>query len=218
MVVSGIRESMNSEISYQVLREAYEKIGFKLTWRAIGANDSLKESNGGQVDGELFRIGGTQKQYTNLMKVPTAINQLQAVAFSHNKDIKVMGWSSLKKYRVGIQRGVRFAESGARNLKTTIFDSNEDLFNALDSKRIDVAIASRVNGINITTKNSYPEIYELKPYIQTYDLYHFLNKKNEQFVLKLNKVLLAMKNKGRIKKIRENFLINLKKKKKSVEE
>jgi polar amino acid transport system substrate-binding protein len=213
IVVSGIRESMNSEISYLVLKEAYERIGFKLTWRAVNANDSLKESNDGQVDGELFRIAGVQKRFGNLLKVPTAINVLQAVAYSHKKDLKVDRWASLSNFRIGYQKGVKFAENGARNLKTTTFDSTSELLNALESKRIDVAVLSRVNGIDETTKNNYSNIFEIKPYIQTYELFHFLNKKNEQFVFKLNKVLLSMKKKGRIKEIREDFLSSLKKKK-----
>ena len=218
IVVSGINESMNSEISYLVLKEAYETIGFKLIWRANDSKRSLKESNDGQVDGELFRIEGVQRKYQNLLKIPTAVNELQATAFSHNKDLKVSGWSSLDKLRVGVQRGLHFSEMGAKNLKVTQYDSNEDLFNALDSKSIDVAVASRVNGIDTITKNNYLDIFEIKPYVQTYELFHFLNKKNEQFVFKINKVLLAMKAKGRIKEIRNNFLDTLKKKKKKIEE
>lgn len=206
IVVSGIKESMNSHISYLVLKEAYEALGFNLVWKPLADDSSLRPANQGQVDGELHRIDGIQKQYTNLIKVPTRINKMQATAVSHDKNLKINGWSSLSKYRVGVRKGILFSERGTKGMKTTVAETNDELFKMVDSKRIDVAVFSRVNVISTKKENKELAVFELRPFIQEYNIYHYLHKKNKSLVFKLNTVLLKMHENGRIDQIRERYI------------
>jgi hypothetical protein len=209
IVVAGIRGSINSEISYLVLKEAYESLGFKLSWRPYTGEDSLKISNDGQIDGELFRIDNIHRRYTNLVKIPTSINSLQAVVYSHDENFVVNGWQSIRKSNVGIQNGIKFSELATKDMNTFKAETTKQLFKTLDSKRVDVAIVSRVNGLETFKDNKDLKIYELRPFIQEYELFHYLHKKNQNLVSKLNTALLKMRSRGRITEIRERYLEKL---------
>lgn len=210
ITVSGIQGSLNSEISFAVLSEAYSQIGHTLKWRALPAERSLRTSNSGEVDGELFRIGGIQRKYTNLMIVPVAINKLQGVVYSKNKKFKVNGWSSLKGSKVGVQRGVKFSENGTREMIVERFNSVDQLLKGLGSTRIDVAVVSRVNGLKYGEFAKEVNAKALRPFIQEYELFHYLHSKNEHLVKKLIPILLKMKDAGRIEEIRKDYLSRFK--------
>ncbi|WP_127716987.1 ABC transporter substrate-binding protein [Halobacteriovorax sp. HLS] len=206
VTVSGIQGSLNSEISYAVLSEAYSQIGYTLKWKPLPAERSLRTSNSGEVDGELFRIGGIQRKYTNLLIVPVVINKLQGVVYAKNKDFKVNGWSSLKGSKIGIQRGVKFSENGTKGMLVEIFNSVDELLKSLGSRRIDVAIVSRVNGLKYKDSAKESKAIALRPFIEEFELFHYIHKKNEYLVEKLVTVLLQMKSSGRIDEIRRDYL------------
>jgi len=209
LIFSGIKGAVNSEIGMEVLSVAYSRLGIKIKYRPLPGERSIRSSNSGKVDGEVFRIANMQKRYKNLIPVPTQINTLPAIAYSKNKNIKINGWASLKPYRLGIQVGIKFAERGTKDMKPIRVDSNKQLFKMLDTGRIDIAIAAQSNGIKAITQIKSKQIYPLSPSIDEYPLYHYLHKKNSHLVDKLNAVLIKMTQRGEIKAVREKHLKKL---------
>lgn len=205
LVISGIEGSINSEISEMVLSKAYEKIDINLNFMPLPGQRSLVTSNSGESDGELFRINGIEKKFTNLIKVPTSINELHGIAYS-KKPILVNGWQSLSKFKIGIQRGIKFAERGTAGMNPIVVEENDQLFKMLDGGRIEIVVMAQVNALKTISRLPKVRIVQNKPSIQVYKLYHYLHKKNEPLVARLNKVLETMSQSGEIKKIRENYL------------
>ncbi|WP_339772520.1 hypothetical protein [uncultured Paraglaciecola sp.] len=72
------------KISAQVLREAYYNIGFHIRVEPLPIARSLILSNKGYFDGELSRVEGIDKEFRNLLRVPVAINFIEAYAFIKN--------------------------------------------------------------------------------------------------------------------------------------
>lgn len=209
LIFSGIKGSENSHISMKVLTKAYNRLGIKIKYRPLPGERALRTSNAGKVDGEVFRIANVSKRYTNLVQIPTSINTLPAIAFSKNKKISIDGWQSLHPYKIGIQVGIKFAERGTKKLNPVIVDTNEQLFRMLNSGRIDIAIASQVNGIKTLNTLKYINIHALQPVIEEYPLYHYLHKRHISLVPKLNDVLIKMHSSKEIQEIRAEHLEQL---------
>ena len=206
LLFSGIRGSVNTDISMRVLKEAYKKLDIEVEVLPLPGARALQSSNSGKVDGEVFRIVNVHKKFKNLIPVPTPINTLQGIAFSKNKKITVEGWESLKNHKTGIQVGIKFAERGTDGMKRTIVDTNEQLFKMLAANRIDVAVAAYTNGIKTIKNLKLTSIHALTPPLQEYPLYHYLHRKNAHLVNKLDAVLQTMKKSGRIQQIRKQTL------------
>ncbi|OOZ38100.1 hypothetical protein BOW53_16550 [Solemya pervernicosa gill symbiont] len=209
LVFSGIEGSVNTDISLQVLEEAYQKLGITVEYRPLPGERALRTADTGRVDGEVFRIANVEKRYTNLIPVPTAINVLQGIAFSKVEQIPISGWESLKRYHLGIQIGIKFAERGTEGMQRTLVETNEQLFKMLDAERVEVVIAAHANGLKTLSDIEIDSVHALKPAIQEYQLYHYLHKRHASLVPKLDQVLQQMQQSGRISAIRKQALLKL---------
>lgn len=67
-------------------------------------------SSEGKVDAELQRIDGISNKYPDLVPVPIPINIIQGTVFSKKYRFPITGWHSLRPYKIGIVRGILFAE------------------------------------------------------------------------------------------------------------
>jgi len=209
LIFSGIQGSVNSEISMQVLKRAYQQIGIEVMYLPLPGERALRTANAGKVDGEVFRIANVHKKYTNLVPVPTPINVLQGIAFSKNVDLKIKDWQSLAPYNIGIQVGIKFAERGTKGMHRIMVDTNEQLFKMIDSGRVDVIVAAHANGLKTLSALKLENISALQPAIQEYPLYHYLHKKHAALVPKLDAVIKNMQLTGMIDQIRKEALQKL---------
>lgn len=208
LVLSGINGSLNSDISWLVVKEAYAQLGVKAVWRRLPAGRSLQMADAGKgIDGELFRISGVARRYPNLIRVPTPVNRREGTAFAR-QDLTLNGWSGLARYRVGIQTGIKFAERGTRGIPRTVVSTNEQLFRMLAGGRIDVIVVSLVSGLKTLKQLRLSGVHPLRPPLQSYDLYHYLHKKHRSLVPGLNAVLQKMQADGRTGQIRRDFIQN----------
>ncbi len=209
IVVSGIAGAVNSDISLQVLKEAYKEIGYQIEYQPLPGARALHTSNSGQVDGELFRIANVEKKYKNLIPVPTPINVLQAIVFSKNKNVDVNGWKSLKPYKIGVQIGIKFVERGTRGFNVSAVETNEQVFKMLNSGRVNIAVVAYTNGVKTINKLKLTDVKTLKPPVQEYLLYHYLHKRHKNLIPSLDSVLQNMKKSGRIEQIRREIINKL---------
>ena len=67
-------------ISVQVLKKAYNKLGYQVEIHKLPNVRSLLSANMGLFDGEVSRIGNLHSSYPNLNAVPTAINMINVIA------------------------------------------------------------------------------------------------------------------------------------------
>ena len=104
------RSAMTLEIEQQ-LSEAYQALGYQLQIQYLPAERSLKMSNNGQFDGELFRIAAVTEQYPQLVQVPVALAQIELYAVVQAKrSSEFSNWQNNEQLRIGFVRGFKMAE------------------------------------------------------------------------------------------------------------
>ena len=206
LIFGKIEGSNLSEISRQVVEEAYQQLDITVQFSEFPARRSLESSNRGQVDGETHRIKGINKKYTNLLLIPVPINRVEGLVFTKSKEFVVNGWESLRPYRIGIVRGVIFIEKGTEGMNVHSATTNEMVFKILDRGRTDISVVNRVSGLLYLKKLKLKNIKQLEPPVKELELFHYLHKKHRDIVPKISKILSAMQNKGRIKQIREEYI------------
>ncbi|QID18625.1 transporter substrate-binding domain-containing protein [Nitrogeniibacter mangrovi] len=208
MRFSVVEDAVLMQISERVLQEAYRQIGLSFELEAYPGARSLRYAEAGFVDGEVARLGGLEKTHPTLLRVPVAINRLEAVAFTRDVQLSVHGWPSLKPYRVGIRRGVPFAERAAKRygLDSQIADSVEQLFRLLDAGRVDVVVVSRLNGLEALDALGDTGVQALSPPVDSFPLFHYLHARHRDLLPAITAALRKMDGTGRIRQIRETFI------------
>lgn len=200
--ITTIQNHPTHELSKAILKEAYSRIGHNVQFESFPGLRSLTMANQGQVDGDAARIKGTEKSYKNLLPVPTPLLSFEALAFSRTISREIDDWQDLKGLRVGIIRGVRYAETGTKGLAPLYAEDIGHLFKLLAQDRIQVAITTSRAGqieINRNYKDNGIKIHETPLY--STPLYHFVNRKHKDIIPKLDRVFKDMKDQGAIVEI-----------------
>jgi hypothetical protein len=209
MTFSTVKGSALGLVSADILKEAYRRIGIQINVLEVPAKRGLHNANFGRYDGEVMRIAGIAKAYPNLIMVPDFVNIMEGVAFSKNKEIQIQGWESLKPYRIGVVRGMKFAENGTKGMERDLVSNPVQLFKMLDRGRLDIAILSRMSSLGALKVSGVMGVYVLSPPLTKIKLYHYLHKRHKNLVPQISKTLQELEKEGVIQKIREQHIAQL---------
>lgn len=206
LVLATPENTIDTVISEVIVREAYRRLGIDVVIKKYPAERAVRLADQGEVDGEVQRIGGLSEKYPNLIQVRPAINFLEATVFSKTKEFDVQGWESLTPYRIGIIRGIKFAEQNTQGMTVARAGGYEVLFRLLDRGRVDVAVSPRVNGRYHVKRMGIIGVQPLEPRIAVFDLYHYLNRKHADLVPRISAMFSRMRASGELPKLRKRVV------------
>jgi uncharacterized protein (TIGR02285 family) len=199
VTISMINRDGTHAMVEEVLTEAYKRIGYKAQFKLLPGKRSLEEANQGKTDGDTARITGTEKDFPNLIQIPTPLVNFQANVFTLSVKKEIKDWSDLKGLRIGVVRGVRYATKGTEGMNPFFAENVAHLFQLLMDNRIDVAVTGwRQGEINIRRSFGTSGIHPIGEPLLSAHLYHYVHKKNKDLVLPLDKVLTEMAAEGEI--------------------
>lgn len=205
---------MFDDVAEKIVGEAYRSIGIEITTSAMPGERALMIADHAKTDGDINRVAGIEKNYPNLMMVPVAVMNFDAVVIVKKVKFKVDGWESLRPYVIGIRRGTKFAESGTKGMHVESVTQYRELFKMLDKGRIDLVVLARpsVKGVFKQMQSEgdgkvLDGMTVLEPPVAHFKTYHFLHKKHAELVPKMTNALKVMASEGRIKAIQEQELL-----------
>ncbi|MEH6648482.1 MAG: transporter substrate-binding domain-containing protein [Motiliproteus sp.] len=197
----GAIDSSTTQVPEAVIKEAYRRLEIPLTVIKLPPARSLKMTSSGLYDAELARVKVDPKLYPDLIRVPVAIDLIEAAVFSKSVDFSVDGWDSLKPYRIGIRRGVKFTQRGTQGMNVVIANENEQLFKMLDKDRVDIVVLNKHNALTAIERLGLTNIRMLKPSVHYLEVFHYLHKKNKHLLPALTHELQQMEQSGEIEAI-----------------
>jgi len=202
-------DSPDTYVSEAVIREAYSRLGIDFEVLRFPGGESLQKSNSGEIDGEVARIDGISRKYHHLIQVPIPINYLRGAVFSTDHELTVKWWNNLKPYRVGIVRGIIFAEQGTEGMDVKKVDSYLDLLTLLDEGLVDFIIAPEF-ALLVWANNEYSHLnLRNNGVLEASLIYHYLHEKHADLVPRVATVLKAMIYDGTAAQIRKNTMEQL---------
>ena len=210
VVIAAVSDSADVPAGRAVIREAYSRIGVEVEFRSYSAAEAIATSNSGVVTAELQRIDGISQDYENLVQVPIPINIIQGAAFSIKYRFPISGWHSLRPYRIGIVRGVVFAELPTRGMNVSLANEYEELMLMLEKDQVDVVVMPRIQGLEAIHSAGITEIIEMDGVLETLFLYHYVHNSRLDLVEKLTPVLKQMLLNGETKRIHEQLITTMK--------
>lgn len=201
---------LTHRIARGILEEIYAQIGVDVKFQVYPALRGLVMANNGDIDGDVARIRGIEKWYPNLVRVPTPIIHISAYAFGLNPDIEISSWSDLKGYRVGYIYGIKFMEEATKDLERERFYNFETMFRVLVHGRIDVAIATELQGHHMNSEYFPAQTFHIlgEPLYEG-PLYHVLNVRHQDLAVRIDEQLRLMRESGRYEVLYNNIYHDL---------
>lgn len=211
VTISAIENEQTHAIAKHILIEAYKHIGYQISFDDLPGKRALEWANNGLTDGDVARIEGTEKKFINLIPIKIPIIHFKGVVFTKNIKRNIVQWSDLKGLRIGVVRGIRYSTIGTEGMEPFFANNMTHLFSILNKGRIEVAVAVLDAGI-IEIERNYKDsgIHVIGSPLFSSPLYHFVHKKNNHLVAPLEKILLEMTSSGRIEKLKNQVLDQLK--------
>jgi len=204
-IISGTDMPMHN-ISMIILEKAYSRAGLKMQHRYMQPEKSLQLANYGETDADISRIKKIPLKYPNLVIVPVPLVEIQAMAFSKNKNIKISKWSDLADYNVTIVKGIKFIENGTKSISRNVLMNFNAAFKLLNEGKTDIIVAPKFTALKTIFLNGYKDIKPVSKPLQRLPLYHFVHKKNKHIIPLLTPVLQTMQQRGEIAYARRSYL------------
>ena len=193
----------------RVAMEAFRRCGYKLVLDKLPAERALRHANKGLIDGELSRIEGIEKTYTNLVRVPEKIYEWHFVAFSKKSYKLTNGWDSLANQNIAFINGWKIYENLTPASATITKTKNErQLFTLLKRDRADIVLYHRAGGSFLIDEMKLLDIKELSPPLAVKKMFIYLNKKHYHLIPALTKAMIDLKSDGTYARIMKSPLLN----------
>ena len=194
------------DATFPIVREAYRRLGINAVEDSVPGARSVEELNDGKVFGDVMHFKGLENSYPNVIRVPVPVIYFEAVAFTDGRDLPITDWASAAGYRVCIRRGIKAIEAATVGMKNfQVVNEYGSIFAMLKAGHCDIAILPyhawlEVRHLNVTGLRS------LEPPLQTWPLYHYVNKSHAEIVPALKNVLLDMQKSGALARQQADFI------------
>lgn len=181
-----------TSVAERVLTEAYRRLGLGLEVHKLPGERALRSANNGDMDGELYRKLGMEREYPNLLIVPVPLLTYEIVIFTLGTSFPVHGWESLRPYTVGFVKSIKIVEQNTQGMRVEVASTLRQAFVKMSMGRSDVVVANRASGLAALQELNLPDIKVLSPPLATFPVFHYLHKKHAALVPRLASVLQQM--------------------------
>jgi len=189
-----------------LIRELFARIDVDAKVVRLPSARSIINANEGIDDGVVGRTKGMEGKYKNLIMIPVPILRFRFVAYSLDRKISIIDWSSLAPYSVGYIRGWYIYEKNLPETKSlTIVNNAEQLFKLLMNRRAELILFEYYRG-NWWNQHLNANAHIIGSPVAENDMFIYMNKKHAQLVPNITAALKAMKKDGTYERIKQETL------------
>lgn len=197
LVISQIQGDHLSVRGFEVVREAYRRIGLEAAADIRPNERAIISADTGDTDGDTMRMPGLESRYPNLVRVPEPVLTFDSVAFTAGMTFPVRGWESLRPYTSCVVRGFKLGEKGTEGMNRELVSTNEAALRMVKAGHCQVAVLGDAVWQLIDQLKLGP-VRALDPPVAVNPLYHYVNARHTHLVPRLAEALASMRRDGTI--------------------
>jgi ABC-type amino acid transport substrate-binding protein len=183
-----------------VMKAAYAEIGIQPEFVLAPAERALLGASEGSYDADLSRVAGSLGAYPKLMFTREPIKKTELLPYVRiGSQIRIQSVVDLRRYKVGLMRGAKFAESyvSKTGLSVQTAPHPASFLKMLEAGRFDVAL---LTSTQLSSQQAMINLVAIQagPALATAYSYHVLNVRHAALAEKLDAALRSMKADGRL--------------------
>ena len=208
--ICGSEEAFIHEVFVDILKHAYEHIGYRVEIIMAPNVRSLRLANEGMCQGEIMRVAQAEQKYPNLKLVPVSINKLEAFAYTVNTTKPIKGWGDLKDLHTYIRLGSIYAEEGTRGMNVGKVKTTTQMFQMLHDGKIDVAVEI-YEPATVVAAREFPgsAIHPIGAPLASVPMYHLIHRDSAHLIPLLEQTFTQMIASGELKMLKARALQQL---------
>jgi ABC-type amino acid transport substrate-binding protein len=198
--------AIGQAVAAKLLVDIYKKAGLTATIQPVPGSRANAVALSGEKDGEVARIPAYFVKNPSLIKVEPGYYYLTTGAFAKSgSGVSVKSKDDLKKYKVGIVRGIAHAEAATEGLAgLQVTGTYQQLYQMLEAGRIEVAIDEGING-PVTLRELGLKGIEQVGEIARLDLHNVLVPAKKDLAPRISAAIKAMKDSGDLAKLTKQY-------------
>lgn len=198
--------AIGQAVAAKLLTDIYKKAGLGINITPLPGARANAVALAGEKDGEVARIAPYFAKNPTLIKVEPGYYYLTTGAFAKSdKGITIASKDDLKKYKVGIVRGIAHAETATEGLAgLQVTGSYDQLYQMLEAGRIDVAIDEGINGPATLKGLGLKGITQVGE-IARLELFNVLTPAKKDLAPKISAAIKALKDSGELAKLTKRY-------------
>ncbi len=185
-----------------ILTEIYQKAGLTPVIQPLPGARANAMALAGDVAGEVARVASYAAKNPSLIRIEPSYYFLTSTAFAKvGSNVVVRTKDDLKKYRVGVVRGIAHAKTATEGVAAVEeVTTYQQMYQMLDSGRIDVVVDTGINGVYLTRKMGLAAIKPVAE-LARLELYNILAPQSHALVPRIVAVLKSLKQRGELDKL-----------------
>ncbi|CUW38366.1 conserved exported protein of unknown function [Magnetospirillum sp. XM-1] len=196
-VISQIQGDHLSIRGFQVVREAYRRIGLEAVADIRPNERAIISADTSDTDGDTMRMAGLEPRYPHLVRVPEPVLTFDSVVFTAGMTFPVTGWESLRPYSICVVRGFKLGETATQGMTRELVSTNGAALRMVKAGHCQVAVLGEAVWLLVDELKLGP-VRALSPPVSMSPLYHYVNARHAHLVPKLAEALAAMRRDGSI--------------------
>lgn len=204
-----IEKDPATKIAERIMEIAYRRLGMSMNVHYLPGERSLRSANNGEMDAELYRKLGMDRDYPNLVIVPVPLLTYEIVIFTNGTNFVVNGWESLRPYTIGFVKGIKIIEQNTIGMKLESAPTVRQAFQKMLLGRSDIVVSNRISGQAVLDEMKQTDITALAPPLATFPVFHYLNKKHAALVPALTEILQKMQKDKTIESIQNAVMAEM---------
>lgn len=205
LVFRNAIHSNRADYVEELLRLAYQDLGYEVKYINLPLKRALFESDSGKVDGELLRIEGLSKSFPNLISIPYKLFDFDMKLIVNQRQcsgcqIKQLLSISYVRGIVAIERLLAESEKTNQSIGLASMENLLDFFNKERSQGMIVAVHD-------IPKESLSTIDFSEQTLSTLSVVHYLHKRHSELVMPLSRSLFNLERNGIAQKLREKYAV-----------
>jgi len=172
--------------------ELYRRAGASAEIVVLPRLRDLQAADSGCIDATALCTPEVVKAYPHLVALPTPMAQVNLRCFILDPEVRVDVAEDLGSLTVAVLRGEIISQNVAERFAGKVYLGNgyEQLFQMLQSKHVDVVLASEIGGRIMAERIGLPHLIE-SPVIATSSIHHCINRMHEEELLPVLDTALA---------------------------
>ncbi|EME71170.1 hypothetical protein H261_04510 [Paramagnetospirillum caucaseum] len=199
-MISQIQGDHLSVRGFEVVREAYRRIGLQAVADIRPNERGIVSADSGDTDGDTMRMAGLEARYPNLVRVPEPVLSFDTVAFTAGMRFEVRGWESLRPYSICVVRGFKLGENGTEGMNRELVSTNEASLRMVKAGHCQMTLLGDAVWLLIDELKLGP-LRALETPVAVTPLYHYVNIRHAHLAPRLAEALKAMRQDGAVDSI-----------------